>query len=133
MLPICFMVFCCQLELLRRKKFLNQIILTWSPFRLLVWRCAHNKKGKIEAFYSLVEHLLSSVLMLLVVVVLKFACHCLSRGQIVWALEGTTVSISVNSYLSKISVLFLSVPVLNCIYPKLSFFCCMLQNSPKHK
>ena len=35
MLTVCFMVFC-QIELLRMKKFLNQIILTLSLFRLLV-------------------------------------------------------------------------------------------------
>ena len=56
MLTVCFMVFC-QIELLRMKKFLNRIILTLSPFRLLVWRRRLNNRVNVEAFYSLAEHL----------------------------------------------------------------------------
>lgn len=57
MLTVCFMIFRYQIVFLRIKEFLNQIILTWSTCRVLAWRCRHNKKVKIEAFYFLVEHL----------------------------------------------------------------------------
>lgn len=57
MLTICFMVLYCQIELLRMKRFLNQIILTSSLFSLLVWRYRHNKKVKREVFYLLLKHL----------------------------------------------------------------------------
>lgn len=69
----------------RLKKSLNQIILTLSPFRLLVWRSSHDKKVKIEAFYSL--RTITYLGIIFVLSVLKLAWHYLFLGKIIWVCE----------------------------------------------